>query len=138
MNQAALEALADYSSSMNPQLEHANLFPWIGFGVIASGGFHLNVVAYRVPRNLSVVKPPFILSCCEVPIRGSLIFLGLVGLYSKGKARCCRAKISPGIGWLKWTLDSPLAWIFNSYLGHQMQGFLLPQLSLSGSSLAWS
>jgi leader peptidase (prepilin peptidase)/N-methyltransferase len=73
--------------------------PWflrifaIAFGLI--WGSFLNVVIYRVPRGMSVVRPASRCPACEKPIRPwdnipvvSYLLLG-------GKARCCGARLSP-------------------------------------------
>jgi leader peptidase (prepilin peptidase)/N-methyltransferase len=59
------------------------------------GGSFLNVVIYRVPRQMSIVRPPSHCPGCGAPVRFydnipvvSYVLLG-------GKARCCKTKISP-------------------------------------------
>src|SRR5262249_35139827 len=77
----------------------ADLPPWfaiafaVAFGLI--WGSFLNVVIYRVPRGLSVVRPGSACPACGTPIRAwqNLPVLGYVLL--RGKARCCGAKLSP-------------------------------------------
>jgi leader peptidase (prepilin peptidase)/N-methyltransferase len=110
---------------MNPLLEHANLFPWIGFLIGACLGSFLNVVAFRVPRNLSVVKPRSSCPACDVSIPWFLNIPGVSWLILKGKARCCGAKISPRYWVVEMVLGFSFAWIFNSYLGHQDTGILI-------------
>lgn len=58
-------------------------------------GSFLNVVIYRVPAGMSVVRPPSHCPSCNTPIRifDNLPVLGWLLL--RGKARCCGAKISP-------------------------------------------
>jgi leader peptidase (prepilin peptidase)/N-methyltransferase len=65
----------------------------LAFGLI--WGSFLNVVIYRVPRGMSVVRPASRCPACETPIRPwdnipvvSYLLLG-------GKARCCGARLSP-------------------------------------------
>lgn len=65
----------------------------LAFGLI--WGSFLNVVIYRVPRGMSVVRPASRCPACEAPIRPwdnipvvSYLILG-------GKARCCGARVSP-------------------------------------------
>jgi leader peptidase (prepilin peptidase)/N-methyltransferase len=77
----------------------ADLPPWfmIAFGV-AFGliwGSFLNVVIYRVPRGLSVVRPGSACPACSKPIRAwdNVPVLGYLLL--RGKARCCGVKLSP-------------------------------------------
>ncbi len=57
-------------------------------------GSFLNVIIYRLPRNLSIVTPPSSCTSCKVPIKWHdnipvLSFLALLG-----KCRNCKAKIS--------------------------------------------
>ena len=58
-------------------------------------GSFLNVVIYRVPRGLSVVRPASHCPACKAPVRAydNLPVLGYLLL--RGKARCCKAKLSP-------------------------------------------
>ncbi|MBK8219072.1 MAG: prepilin peptidase [Myxococcales bacterium] len=77
----------------------ATLPPWFFrlfgalFGLV--WGSFLNVVIYRVPRELSVVSPPSRCRACKRPIRPwnnlPLVSWFLMG----GKAGCCGAKVSP-------------------------------------------
>src|SRR3954464_12334210 len=62
------------------------------FGLI--WGSFLNVVIYRVPREMSVVRPGSHCPACGVPIRpwDNVPVLGYLLL--GGKARCCKAKLS--------------------------------------------
>jgi leader peptidase (prepilin peptidase) / N-methyltransferase len=57
-------------------------------------GSFLNVVIYRVPRGMSVVRPPSHCPGCGAPIKAydNIPILGFVLL--GGKARCCKAKMS--------------------------------------------
>src|SRR5687768_10713052 len=59
------------------------------------GGSFLNVVIHRVPRGMSIVRPASHCPAC----RASLRFYDNVPILSYallgGKARCCKAKISP-------------------------------------------
>jgi leader peptidase (prepilin peptidase)/N-methyltransferase len=77
----------------------ADFPPWfvISFGV-AFGliwGSFLNVVIYRVPRGLSVVRPGSACPACGKPIRAwdNIPVFGYLLL--RGKARCCGVKLSP-------------------------------------------
>ena len=58
-------------------------------------GSFLNVVIYRVPLGLSVVRPASRCPACETPIKpyDNIPVLGYLLL--RGKARCCGAKLSP-------------------------------------------
>jgi leader peptidase (prepilin peptidase)/N-methyltransferase len=63
------------------------------FGLI--WGSFLNVVIYRVPRGMSVVRPSSRCPACESPIRpwDNVPVFGYLLL--RGRARCCGAKLSP-------------------------------------------
>jgi leader peptidase (prepilin peptidase)/N-methyltransferase len=63
------------------------------FGLI--WGSFLNVVIYRVPRGMSVVRPSSRCPACNTPIRAwdNVPVLGY--LFLRGRARCCGAKLSP-------------------------------------------
>ncbi len=77
----------------------SDLPPWfaitfaVAFGLI--WGSFLNVVIYRVPRGLSVVRPGSACPACGEPIKpwDNLPVLGF--LFLRGRARCCSAKLSP-------------------------------------------
>lgn len=58
-------------------------------------GSFLNVVIYRSPRGMSVVRPASHCPACGAPIRAwqNLPVLGYLIL--RGRARCCKAKLSP-------------------------------------------
>jgi leader peptidase (prepilin peptidase) / N-methyltransferase len=58
-------------------------------------GSFLNVVIYRVPRELSVVRPASRCPGCGTPIAGYDNIPVLSFLILRGKARCCGAKMSP-------------------------------------------
>ena len=60
---------------------------------LAIGSF-LNVVIWRVPRHLSVVRPPSQCPVCETPIRPLDNVPLLSWLRLGGKCRHCRAPIS--------------------------------------------
>jgi len=73
------------------------------------GGSFLNVVIYRVPRGMSLVRPPSHCPGCGAPVRFydnipvlSFILLG-------GKARCCKTKISPRYALVE-LIGGVLAW----------------------------
>lgn len=58
-------------------------------------GSFLNVVIYRVPRGMSVVRPPSHCPACGKPVRPWDNVPVLAFLFLRGKARCCGAKLSP-------------------------------------------
>src|SRR3954462_13737636 len=63
------------------------------FGLI--WGSFLNVVIYRVPKEMSVVRPGSHCPACGEPVKAydNLPVLSFVIL--RGRARCCGAKLSP-------------------------------------------
>lgn len=65
----------------------------VAFGLI--WGSFLNVVIYRVPRGMSVVRPGSACPACHKPIRAwdNVPVLGYLLL--RGKARCCGVPLSP-------------------------------------------
>ncbi|WP_448629394.1 prepilin peptidase [Cellulomonas soli] len=60
---------------------------------LAVGSF-LNVVIWRVPQGMSVVRPPSACPRCEHPIRGRDNVPVLSWLLLRGRCRDCRAPIS--------------------------------------------
>lgn len=58
-------------------------------------GSFLNVVIYRVPRELSVVRPASRCPGCGTPIAGYDNIPVLSYVILRGRARCCGAKMSP-------------------------------------------
>jgi leader peptidase (prepilin peptidase)/N-methyltransferase len=61
----------------------------------AAVGSFLNVVAYRLPRGLSLVRPRSRCPSCEEPIRPYDNVPVLSWLVLRGRCRSCRAPISP-------------------------------------------
>src|SRR5580704_12932577 len=75
------------------------LSPWwlrvMAFGWGAIWGSFVNVVVYRVPRELSVVHPGSHCPACDKPIE-ALDNIPIVSwLLLRGRARCCGVRISP-------------------------------------------
>lgn len=68
-----------------------------GFAIVMGllWGSFLNVVIYRVPRGLSVVRPASRCPHCEKPIQAWRNIPVVSWLLLGGKSACCRAKISP-------------------------------------------
>src|SRR5579862_3403098 len=58
-------------------------------------GSFLNVVIYRVPRGLSVVRPASACPACGAPVRAYDNVPVVSWLALQGRARCCGASISP-------------------------------------------
>jgi leader peptidase (prepilin peptidase)/N-methyltransferase len=80
-------------------LRELDLAPWL-MGLLAFvwgslWGSFLNVVIYRVPRGMSVVRPASHCPGCGAPIRAldniPLLSWALLG----GRARCCGVRVSP-------------------------------------------
>jgi len=80
-------------------LRELDLAPWlVGLFAFVWGTLwasFLNVVIYRVPRGMSVVRPPSHCPGCGAPIRPidniPVLSWALLG----GRARCCGARVSP-------------------------------------------
>lgn len=64
-----------------------------GFGLL--WGSFLNVVIYRVPREMSVVRPASHCPACGKPVPPLHNVPVLSYLVLRGRARCCGAKMSP-------------------------------------------
>jgi leader peptidase (prepilin peptidase)/N-methyltransferase len=75
---------------ISPWLMRALSFAW---GAI--WGSFVNVVVYRVPREMSVVRPGSHCPACGAPVAALDNIPILSWLLLRGKARCCGAKISP-------------------------------------------
>ena len=83
--------------------ELSSLFPFVtlgfvravvfGFGLL--WGSFLNVVIYRVPRDMSVVRPGSHCPGCGQPIHAYDNLPVLSYLFLRGRARCCGARMSP-------------------------------------------
>lgn len=75
-----------------------DLPPWFLRGVVVVFGLlwgsFLNVVIYRVPRELSVVSPGSRCPACETPIPAWHNLPVLSWLILRGRAACCGAKVS--------------------------------------------
>lgn len=61
----------------------------------ASVGSFLNVVVYRLPRGLSVVKPRSFCPSCKTPIAAYDNIPIFGWLLLRGRTRCCKTKLSP-------------------------------------------
>ncbi len=109
-------------------LYFAEYIPWIGFLLGISLGSFLNVVAYRVPRDISVVRPRSNCPNCSAPIPWSLNLPVLSWLFLKGRARCCGHRISIRYFTVELVTGVLFSWIFYSFLDHQNMGILLASL----------
>jgi leader peptidase (prepilin peptidase)/N-methyltransferase len=80
-------------------LAELDVAPWLvralAFVFGSVWGSFVNVVIYRVPRDLSVAYPGSRCPACDAPIRpwDNLPILTFLAL--RGRARCCGARISP-------------------------------------------
>src|SRR5579871_5674931 len=91
----------------------ADFPPWFlrAFG-IAMGllwGSFLNVVIYRVPRGMSVVRPPSHCPGCGKPIAPYDNIPIVSYLLLRGRARCCGARMSPRYPLVE-AIGGALAW----------------------------
>jgi leader peptidase (prepilin peptidase)/N-methyltransferase len=80
-------------------LRELDLAPWLA-GVLAFvwgslWGSFLNVVIYRVPRGMSVVRPSSHCPACAAAIRPLDNIPVLSWLWLGGRARCCGVRVSP-------------------------------------------
>ena len=105
--------------------QSAEYLPWVGFVVGSCLGSFLNVVAYRIPRGISVVQPRSSCPKCMVAIPWTLNIPVFGWMFLKGRARCCGNKISPHYFIIELTLGFVFAWVFHSFLFHQDIGLLL-------------
>jgi leader peptidase (prepilin peptidase) / N-methyltransferase len=84
---------------MGAVMRLSDLPPWLvaTYAILLGlfGGSFLNVVIYRVPRRMSIVRPPSHCPGCGAPVRfyDNIPVLSYIAL--GGKARCCKTKISP-------------------------------------------
>ena len=90
-------------------------FPWLGFLVGACLGSFLNVVAYRVPRELSVIRPGSSCPNCASPIPWRLNLPVLGWLFLKGRSKCCQSRISPRYFMVELVIGLAFSGIFYSY-----------------------
>lgn len=93
------------------------------FGLI--WGSFLNVVIHRLPRGMSVVRPPSHCPACGKPIRAwdNVPLFGWLLL--GGKARCCGAKVSP-----RYPLVEAIGGLFSIAILHVLIMPLPPSTSL--------
>jgi leader peptidase (prepilin peptidase)/N-methyltransferase len=81
------------------KLSELEVSPWVLRAFAAAWGCiwgsFINVVVYRVPREMSVVRPASHCPGCGAPIK-ALDNIPIVSfLVLRGRARCCKARISP-------------------------------------------
>lgn len=108
------------------------LLPILGFFTGCCLGSFLNVVAYRVPRDLSIIRPGSCCPNCSSPIPWSLNLPILGWLILKGRARCCSASISPRYFIIELAVGLVFSWFFFTFSSDQEWGTLL-----SSCAFAW-
>jgi leader peptidase (prepilin peptidase)/N-methyltransferase len=83
----------------HPSMTMSDLPLWFvrasSLGMGLAWGSFLNVVIYRVPRGMSVVRPGSHCPGCGKPIAAYDNIPVLSYLVLRGRARCCKAKLSP-------------------------------------------
>jgi leader peptidase (prepilin peptidase) / N-methyltransferase len=110
---------------MDSLLLEPNLIVWLGLFVGACLGSFLNVVVYRVPRDLSVVRPASRCPHCtaRIPWSQNLPILGW--LYLKGRAKCCGKKILLRYFLVELFTGLMFAWVCYSFIQDQEMGILI-------------
>jgi len=110
---------------MDSLLLEPNLIVWLGLFVGACLGSFLNVVVYRVPRDLSVVRPASRCPHCtaRIPWSQNLPILGW--LYLKGRAKCCGKKILLRYFLVELFTGLMFAWACYSFIQDQEMGILI-------------
>jgi leader peptidase (prepilin peptidase)/N-methyltransferase len=81
---------------LNPTIDLLPTYVVIGFAValgLLFGSF-LNVVIYRVPRGMSVARPPSHCPNCKAPVKPWQNIPVLSYVFLRGKTACCGQKIS--------------------------------------------
>jgi len=77
-------------------MEEIPLWYWliVFFGFGACVGSFYNVIVYRMPRGISLIKPPSHCPICKkrIPLRYNLPIVGWIWL--RGKSACCKQPIS--------------------------------------------
>ncbi|MEL0100056.1 MAG: prepilin peptidase, partial [Opitutae bacterium] len=106
-------------------------FPWLGFLIGSCLGSFLNVVAYRVPRELSVIRPGSSCPHCSTPIPWTWNIPVLGWLVLGGKARCCGKRISPRYFLIELLVGLVFSGIFLAFPSQQDWGMLLASLAFA-------
>ena len=106
------------------------------FGLGASIASFLNVVAWRVPRGESIVRPPSHCPKCSAPIRWWQNIPILSWLALRGKCASCRAPISPRyivVETIGGLLFLAVAWVFLPSVSEVLFLWIWCSLMLVGS-----
>ena len=106
--------------------------PWLGFVIGACLGSFLNVVAHRVPRELSVISPGSSCPNCSASIPWMLNIPVLGWLVLKGRAHCCDSRISPRYFIIELLVGLVFSGIFFSFYQPSDWGMLL-----ASSAFVW-
>jgi leader peptidase (prepilin peptidase) / N-methyltransferase len=105
------------------------------FGLII--GSFLNVVIWRVPRDESVVRPGSACPGCGTAIRPADNLPVLSWLLLRGRARCCRIRISPRYPLVELTTGVAFAGVTGWLLAGSLSRWALPAfLYLAAISIA--
>lgn len=119
---------------MDPELK--TILCVFAFGLGASIASFLNVVAWRVPRGESIVRPPSHCPKCNAPIRWWQNIPILSWLALRGKCASCRAPISPRyiiVETIGGLLFLAVAWVFLPSVSEVLFLWIWCSLMLVGS-----
>ena len=116
----------------DPALTAGYAFILGGLGLIV--GSFLNVVIYRVPRGLSIVRPGSACPACHAPIRARDNIPLVSWVLLRGRCRSCAAPISPRYPLVE--LLTAVVWLALGWWAWQPSGIdpLLPLLLVLGSA----
>jgi len=103
-------------------LQHTFILVFIFVAGLSFGSF-LNVIVYRLPKNLSITGPPS--RCPECSRRlGFLELVPVLGyIYLRGRCRQCRAKISPRYPLVEFFTGLLFLIVFSAY-GFTLEFFI--------------
>ena len=119
---------------MDPELK--TILCVFAFGLGASIASFLNVVAWRVPRGESIVRPPSHCPKCSAPIRWWQNIPILSWLALRGRCANCRAPISPRyiiVETIGGLLFLAVAWVFLPSVSEVLFLWIWCSLMLVGS-----
>jgi len=87
------------------------------FALGAAIGSFLNVVIYRVPHKLSIVRPGSRCPACEVPIRAWHNVPIFAWLWLRGRCAACSVRISPRYPLIELAMAALSVALFHSFSG---------------------